>query len=757
MIKPSVFVFGINLFFLITHVPAIAHYKSSVLQYVNPLIGTSSSTTLSALNHASGTEQSGNTIPAVSPPFAMTQWTPQTRRSEQKCLAPYYYKDSVLSGIRGSHWLSGSCTQDYGSFTVMPVTGSVSDLLQQDFVSSFSHKNEKSAPHFYEVRLNRYHLQVAVTATPHCGILKITSEQDALLSLLVLPNSDRGKAFIKYDAIRREIVGYNPVYRIYQSNGQPAGISGYFVIQLPENIVANGVFSERQLFSGDSIVNVPNMGAYVSLTIKKGGDCIIRCGTSFTSIEEARLNLNAEVKNKSFESIKAQTALAWEAALQKIKVETVSTRNKKIFYTALYHTMQQPRLFTDVSGSYPVFSKQYTTGKLSKGTYYDDFSQWDIYRAALPLHQLLNPKLINSFVNSMLLKGQAGGWLPIFPCWNNYTNAMIGDHVIPFIVSAYAHNIRDYSVPQAYRLMRQNAFEIPPDSVYLQGKGRRALKSYLQYGYIPLEDSIKDSFHRMEQVSRTMEYAYDDYALAQTAKALGYTEDYQELMKRSENYIHVFDKQQGIVNGKKKDGSWVDGYHPDEKRTYITEGTPRQYTFYVPHNIPGLINLLGGEKSFEYALDSLFYKKQYWHGNEPGQQIPFLYNFTASAWKTQKEVRKILEEEYSEDPGGLSGNDDAGQISAWYVFAAIGLYPIDPVSAKYELASPLFDRISIQSGMGKQFQIITNRQSPASMYISKMTLNNKAYRLHSLSYHDMIKGGTLKIWLQDKPDTLWMK
>jgi predicted alpha-1,2-mannosidase len=378
---------------------------------------------------------------------------------------------------------------------------------------------------------------------------------------------------------------------------------------------------------------------------------------------------------------------------------------------------------------------------------------WDIYRAQLPLLQILQPERVSQFVSSMVLKGQQGGWLPIFPCWNSYTAAMIGDHVTAFIASSYAKGIRNYDVAAAYKLMRQNAFDSPNNEDYVNGKGRRALKSYLQYGYIPMEDSVQEAFHKKEQVSRTLEYAYDDYALSVVAKGLNKTADYNALRKRALNYKNIFDPNVGLVRGRYINGQWYEPFNADKREPYITEGTPRQYTFYVPHDVAGLSKLMGGDKALENALDTLFAKNEYWHGNEPGHQIPFMYNYTLSPWKTQQAVRSILSEEYSDGPGGLSGNDDAGQMSAWYVFAALGFYPVDPVSGEHLLCSPIFDNITMQLPGSKKLQIVCKKSSASDVYIKQIKLNGKTYGKNFITYADIMKGGLLEIELQQKPGT----
>jgi predicted alpha-1,2-mannosidase len=472
-------------------------------------------------------------------------------------------------------------------------------------------------------------------------------------------------------------------------------------------------------------------------------------------LEGAKQNLAKEIANRSFDEILAASKETWEKALAQIKVETGIEKDKRIFYTAMYHAMQHPRLMSDADGTYPKFAGNYELKKIADGNYYDDFSMWDIYRAQLPLMEILKPELTNELVRSVILKGQQGGWLPIFPCWNSYTAAMIGDHATAFIASAYNKGIRNYDVSEVYRLMRKNAFETAASfEEYKNGMGRRALSSYLKYGFIPMEDSVQEAFHKKEQVSRTLEYAFDDYALSVMAKGLNKTDDYKKLNLRSFNYRNVFDKTANMARGKYSTGKWFESFHADVRESYITEGTPRQYTFYVPQDVPGLAKLMGGTKQLENSLDSLFAKNEYWHGNEPGHQIPFMYNYTVSPWKTQKEVRKILAEEYSDGPGGLSGNDDAGQMSAWYVFAAMGFYPLDPVSGEYLLSSPLFDNIKIQLEGGKNFEIITHKTSAGAMFIRKLMWNGKVYDKNFITHSLIMQGGKLEIWLVDKP-TSW--
>jgi len=726
-------------------------YAQSLVQYVQPWSGTAPSTTISALKHSEtgSTEKNANTIPAVTLPFAMTQWTAQTRTTEVKCQPPYFFRDSLFSGIRGTHWISGSCTQDYGSFTLMPVVSTLKTSLKQ-YAVPFLHQQETTTPYYYELRTERF--IISVTPTLRAAIIRIKVLQTDSLYLLVQPNSDEAMGAVKADPATASISGYNPVHRIYQGWGESGGFNSWFYLKTSHPFHVSGSFSEEGLFNKDSIANQKGATIYAGFFLQKGETLEIRAATSFCSWQGARANLLAEIGKQSFEQLKNKARMVWEKALGQVRIETKNEQQKKVFYTALYHSMQHPRLFNDVDGHYPQFAGKYQLQKSMNGNYYDDFSMWDVYRAQLPLFEILDPDLSNAFIRSLIAKGEQGGWLPIFPCWNNYTAAMIGDHVAAYIAAAYNKGLRNFNVQSAYALMRKNAFETPADfATYKNGMGRRALPSYLQFGYIPVEDSVQEAFHKKEQVSRTLEYAYDDYALYTMAKSLGKKDDQQVLRQRAFNYRNVFSKADGMVRGKHADGRWASSFHPDIREFYITEGTSRQYSFYVPQDIPGLANLMGGDKSFENALDSLFLKNEYWHGNEPGHQIPFLYNYTASPFKTQELVSNILKEEYSEGPGGLSGNDDAGQMSAWYVFAAMGFYPVNPVSGEYIFTTPLFDHIQLQLTGGKKFSIIVHRPSSKAVYIKQLNWNGKLYSKNYITYNMIMQGGQLECWLSEQP------
>jgi predicted alpha-1,2-mannosidase len=363
---------------------------------------------------------------------------------------------------------------------------------------------------------------------------------------------------------------------------------------------------------------------------------------------------------------------------------------------------------------------------------------------------ILEPLKTRDMIRSLILKAEQGGWMPIFPAWSNYTAAMIGDHVSTMISDAYLKGITDFDAEKAYLYMRKNAFENPGNEEYLDGKGRRALKSYMEYGYIPLEDSVGDAFHKNEQVSRTLEYAFDDYALSQFARKLAKEDDYKILVKRSENWRNVFDLQSGYVRGKYSDGRWIEPFDPLKKAKFICEGTPLQYTWYVPHDIPGLIKSMGGEKAFNDRLDAFFREGHYWHGNEPGHQTAYLFTLSGKPYRTQEIVKGIIEEEYGTGPGGLSGNEDAGQMSAWLVFSMMGFYPVCPASNQYVITTPSFDEVKILLPGGKYFQISSVSNKPGNKYIRVITRNGGVYPSWYLTHDDIVKGSRFTFQLTER-------
>jgi len=705
------------------------------VKYVNTLIGTGPATTESAKRHSeAGSELKGQTFPGVGRPFGMTQWTPETQVTELKCISPYYYNDRYITGFRGSHWMSGSCTQDYGSVTLMPFTAGTKDTITRAPVSRFSHRDEIATPDYYRVVLNSYDIIAELTGSVRSGMMRFTYTGTNKSCLFIRVNSDEKEGTVMVNTDKNEIILCNPVHRIYQGWGTAAGFNGWFVIRFdrPFEIMDNLSGSQQ-----------------IALSFNNEKVVTAKTGTSFTSQANAGKNLDSEIPDWDFEKLRKSTEDVWNKTLGKIRVAGGTPEDLEKFYTALYHCYQLPRIASDADGSYNGFAGDSLIHKATGFDYYDDFSLWDTYRALHPLMTILEPERTGHMIKSLILKAEQGGWMPIFPAWNNYTAAMIGDHASVMISDAIMKGIRDFSLDTAYYYLRKNAFEQADSISYIDGKGRRALKSYLKYGFIPLEDSVWQAFHKKEQVSRTLEYAFDDYALAQIANVTGHNSDYDVLISRSMNWQNVFDQKTGFVRGRHNDMSWIEPFDPTSKASFICEGTPFQYTWYVPHDIQGLISSMGGKKEFTNKLDNFFSEGHYWHGNEPGHQIPYLYTFGGEPWKTQELVKKIIKEEYGTGQGGLSGNEDAGQMSAWLVFSMMGFYPVCPSSGEYVLTTPSFDEVRISVPGGKSFIITSVAGKNGGKYIRAVTRDGGVYPYWQIKHDDIIKGRRFTLQLTD--------
>ena len=729
--------------------------ESKFEKYVDPLIGTD--IRIVQGKDKNSTEERGQIMPAVGVPHGMTNWVAQTQATEQKCHPPYYYFQDAIQGFRASHWMNGSCTQDYGSVTIMPLCNKLeTDPVKRS--SSFDHTQEIATPSYYSVDLNDYGIHAELTGLSRAGIMQFSFEQDGDHYIVIEPNSDEGVAFVEVDPEKKEITGYNPVHRIYQGYGKEAGFSGHFVIQLNEEIADYGVWDSTTITSGRKSARGQKhaVGAWVKLASDKPGKTLVKVATSFTSIDNARKNLACEIPGWDFNEVRQASSDTWNQTLGQIAVKGNNEEEKVKLYSALYNAHFLPRTFSDVDGSYPKFNGGGQIMKMDHGTYYCDFSQWDTYRAVHPLFSILNPSRNGDMAHSLVLKGQQGGWLPIFPSWNSYTAAMIGDHCIAMIGDAIIKDAPGFDYEEAYTLMRKNAFEANPDSgSYRDGKGRRAMESYLKYNYVPLEDQVMEAFHRREQVSRTLEYAYDDFVLSQVAKKLGKTDDYKALIKRAENYRNVIDPETGYARGRHADGTWIEPFDPFASTSFICEGTPYHYTWYVPQDIAGLIRHMGGKERFINRLDTFFEGDYYWHGNEPGHHIAYLFAYAGEPWKTQKWVHDIINREYFTTPDGLSGNDDAGQMSSWLVFSMVGFYPVCPGMPYYVIGSPSFEESVITLENGKKFTIEAKGASEKNIYIQSATLNGQPYNKSYILHKDIMNGGILSFVMGDTPNKEW--
>ncbi len=723
--------------------------RGDVLQYVDPFIGTT---------------KLGNTFPAVCRPFGLVKWTPQTRAGEKKGTKPYDYADSLFQGIRWTNFMSGSAVPEYGSMTLMALTGALrTDPAAR--AARYRHSLEEARPYYYRLQLPDYGVTIEVAATVRAGIFRITFPETDSAYVLLQPNNtplaphQRARASVRVLPELREVAGSNPVFRYYIATGQPAGFSGHFVARFQEDFSGFGSWDSHGLRSGGRTAQ-GQPGAYVRLKCEKARTVLVKIGCSFTSVEQARKNLDAEIPDWDFDRVVEAGRQAWEEALGVIQVEGGTSADRRNFYTALYHALLLPRVFRDADGSYVGFDGDNSVHVARDFVYYDDYSMWDTFRAEHPLLLLIQPERARDWILSLLAKAEQGGWLPIFPAWNSYTSEMIGDHCVSMITDAYVKGFREFDVEKAYQYMRKNATQTPTNRAeYLDGKGRRALQSYLKLGYIPLEDPVTEAFHKGEQVSRTLEYAYDDFCLAVLAESLGLSADAEDFRRRARNYRNVFDPSTGFVRGRHEDGSWVEPFDPGEQTGYITEATPWVYTWFAPHDVRGLIDLMGGREAFVAKLDSFFAGGFYAHDNEPSHHIAYLYAFAGAPWKTQARVRRALLDNYSDTPGGLSGNDDAGQMSAWYIFSAMGFYPVCPGTGQYILGSPIFRRVRIRLKgpwyAGEEFVVEAKNVSRQNQYIQRAWLNGEEWNRPWIPHSAIAGGGRLILEMGPEPNPAW--
>lgn len=727
---------------------ALTGAATQPLDIIDTRVGTAYATTRTAGMFGKGSEEHGQTVPAVGVPHGMNLWTPQTRDTEQKCIAPYYFADTLLQGFRNSHWINGGCTQDYGSMTLQPLSGKLRTSVESR-ATPMDRATETARPDYYTVTLPAEGIKAEMAGLSRSAIMRFTYDADGIGHLVVNPNSDEGQGSIEIDTARMEIRGHNPVHRIYQGWGEPAGYAGYFIVKLPENlkITAYGTYKGDETREGSlTAAGETGIGAYVSFAVRKDMPVTVKVASSFTSLEGACANMEAEIAALDFDGVRAESATQWNERLSKIRVDGGNDADKAKFYGSLYRSSLLPRVVSDVDGSYPAFAGGGEVKHMADGRdYYDDYSMWDTYRALHPLLTLIDSKRSGDMMQSLVLKAEQGAWMPIFPCWNSYTAAMIGDHCAAAIADAAVKGVDNFDMEKAYTYLRRNAFEQPATyEEYKDGMGRRALASYMKYGYIPMEDSVPEAFHQREQTSRTLEYAFDDFALSQLASMLGHKDDAALLAKRARNYRNVIDPVLGYANGRHVDGTFASGTDPFSFDKAITEGAPCHYTWYVPHDPRGLVELLGGRERFEAKLDSMFAMRRYWHGNEPCHQVAYMYDFVGRPDKAARWTRHIMDSEYLDEPGGLSGNDDAGQMSAWFVFSAMGFYPVCPSTPYYYLGAPLFDRITIAPEGGREFVISAPGASGAGKVFRNVSLDGMPVKESRISHTDILSGGELR-------------
>ncbi len=709
-----------------------------------------------------GTAELGNTFPAVCLPFGLAKWTPQTVAGEHKGQPPYSYEHRRIQGIRWTNFISGSAVPDYGSMTVMALVGDLR-LHPEARASAFSHDREIATPYAYAVTLDDCAVRAEVTTTERAGFLRFTFPATDSAWVLLQPNNTPraahtpGDAYVRVIPERSEIVGYNPAFRYYMRTGEPAGFSGYFVARFSRPFESFGVWNGDGVSHGGRETS-GQPGAFVRFTTNAGEAVEVTVGCSFTGEAQARANLEAEIAGRPFAVVRDAACEAWRRALGVVEVEGSDEAAKTTFYTALYHALLLPRLFGDADGTHVAFAggRPVRSDDLA---YYDDYSMWDTYRAEHPLLLLVQPTRARDMIRSLLDKAERGGWLPIFPAWNSYTSEMIGDHCASMIVDAYAKGFRDFDAERAYHFMRQNATQIPPKPDWDDGKGRRGIQSLLQHGFIPLDDLVLDAFHQGEQVSRTLEYAYDDFCVGELARLLGKRADATMFFQRAQSYRQVYDPSVGFVRGRYADGRWAEPFNPANFYPWLTEATPWIYSFHAPHDMAGMIELMGGSARFVRKLDTFFYEKHYKHDNEPSHNHAFLYCYAQAPWKTQARVRRVLRTEYLPEPDGLSGNDDSGQMSAWYVLAAMGLYPTCPGMPVYVITSPLFEHVTLHLDAahyaGRTFTVEAPGASERNKFIQAAELDGRAWERPWFPHETIRQGGRLVLTLGPEPNYGW--
>lgn len=693
-------------------------------EYVNPFIGTG--------GH-------GHTYPGAQVPFGFMQLSPDTRLTGWDGCSAYHYSDTVIYGFSHTH-LSGTGCSDYGDILIMPSSQSGSPA-KYAFASAFSHLNETASPGYYSV-LMKNGILAELSATARSGMHSYAFPYGAKARLLVdLKHRDEVKdSYI-------EIVSSTEIRGMRRSAAWATNQVIYFVMQFSKPIIATEVYVNDILQKGKTkFYQAKDLKMVFDFPINDKRSLVVKVGISGVDTTGARLNLENEMQGWNIDVVKANAKTLWNKELKKIEIESNDRAQMTIFYSALYHAMLSPNIFNDVDGRY--MGRDHKIHKTDGWNYYTVFSLWDTFRALHPLLTMIDPKRTQDFVKTFIAQWEQGGLLPMWELSGNETDCMIGYHAVSVIFDAYIKGIRGFDLEKAFQAMKTSAMQT-----------RLGIASMNEFGYV-----ISDTEH--ESVSKTLEYAYDDWCIAQFAKILGKDADYQFFIKRAQGYKHVFDPQTGFMRPR-FNGGWYSPFDPTEVNNHYTEANSWQYSFYAPQDISGLIQLHGGNANFEKKLDELFNTNiqmsgrnqaditgligQYAHGNEPSHHIAYLYNYIGKPEKTQQRIRQILREMYKNDPDGLSGNEDCGQMSAWYVMSALGLYAVCPGSDQLVIGSPLFKKATIHLENGKTFVVSAPNNSLVNTYIQSATLNGAETKKSYLTFNQMANGGELNLVMNDIP------
>lgn len=703
-----------------------------------------------------GTDLHGHTFPGATVPFGMVQLSPDNGTAGWDWCSGYNYSDSVIIGFSHTH-LSGTGIGDLCDILFMPAVLSIdSDADSSKLInlhSSFLHKNETASPGYYSVLLDTYNIKAELTATKRAGFQRYTFPK--IKGAVIVLNLGHSLNYDKTTGSYIKVIDNQTIAGYRFSTGWAKDQRVYFAAKFSQPFTTYFLRLDNKLNDKAKEANGILLKGIFKFNAEKNNELLVKVGISSANIKGAENNLNKEIPGWNFDKIKNDAANSWEKELSKIKIISNSNSLKKIFYTALYHAFIAPNLFSDVDGNF-----KGADGKVHQAKGYNQmtvFSLWDTFRAEHPLFTIIEKDRVNDFVRSMLAHYEETGLLPVWELEGNETNTMIGYHAVPVIADAILKGFHDFNIQEAYRVMKVSAMQ-----------DNFGINYFNKLGYVPA-DKIKES------VSRTLAYCYDDWCIAQIAKFLHKENDYNYFIKKAGSYKNLFDKSTGFMRGKFADGKWRVPFSPKftgEKNPDYTEGDAWQWTWFVPHDIAGLIKLMGGEQDFTQKLDTLFEQSsavnsetappdvsgmigQYAHGNEPSHHIAYLYDYVGKPWKTQAVVRKICDKLYSDSSNGLCGNDDCGQMSAWYIFSAMGFYPVNSAEGIYVIGSPMLNKVSIDIGHNKHFTVIANNVSKENKYIQSAELNGKPLNLTYITQKEIINGGSLIFNMGNKPNKKW--
>jgi predicted alpha-1,2-mannosidase len=693
---------------------------SEPIDWVNVRIGT-----------GSGAIGYGGSMPFVVPPFGMTDWTAQTRQNRLSVVS-YKDDDTTISGFMGTHqpaiWMG-----DYGYVTLMPEVDGLKTSPEERALG-FKHEDEVARPDYYSVKMDAGAGRVVrteMTATSRCALMRFTFPVGADGTVMVEASRPGVKGFAEVDAGRREIRGYNPD-RTDKILGplKLANFKGYFVVEFHERFTG-------ATYGGEGGAT----GAWAKFAASEGRVVEARVGTSFLSVEQARENLRKEIPGWDFDAVRQETAAKWNAKLGEVSVEGETAAQRAEVYTALYHALLYPREFSEYGKYYSAFDDA-----VHEGESYTAYSIWDTFRAEFSLQTLLAPERVDGMITALLQNYKEGGWMPKWPN-PSYTNIMIGTHADSLVAEAMGKGFHGFDTKTAWDAVYKDAMTPPEGDTTRRWYDREPHTPYearggLTYskvlGFVPNDKTA-------ESASRTLEDAYDDWCVAQVAKKLGKMDEYEFFLKRSLNYEHVFNHATGFMEAKNSDGKWA-----GEKEGW-TEGDHWVYTFAVMQDEPGLMKLMGGADKYNALLDEHFRGGHNVHKNEPSHHYGYLYDYSGEPWKTQAKVREIAAAEYADAPAGLDGDDDCGQMSAWYLFTAMGFYPVNPASGEYVIGSPLFAKMTLKLAGGKRFEVVAKNNSSANVYIQSARLNGKALTVPEISYAEIVRGGRLEFVMGASP------